>query len=67
MLNLLTAVVLEGYSSTNKEHTGAVTSDHFNELIAEWVCYDPNATGWIDVKNLIFLIFGLSEPLGRYE
>lgn len=65
MLNLLTAVVLEGYSSTNKEHTGAVTSEHFNKLIKEWVYYDPNATGWIDVKDIIFLIFGLDEPLGK--
>ena len=26
MLNLFIAVVLEGFSSTNKEHTGVVTS-----------------------------------------
>ena len=57
MLNLFIAVVLEGFSSTNKEHTGAVTSEHFNELIELWVDYDPNATGWIDVRDLIFLIY----------
>lgn len=65
MLNLFIAVVLEGFSSTNKEHTGAVTSEHFNELIELWVDYDHKATGWIDIKDLIFLIFQLSEPLGR--
>ena len=40
MLNLFIAVVLEGFSSTNKEHTGAVTSEHFNELQELWVNYD---------------------------
>ena len=65
MLNLLTAVVLEGYASTNKEHTGAITSFHFNELIKQWVYYDPNATGWIDVQDIIFLVFKLNEPLGK--
>lgn len=65
MLNLFIAVVLEGFSSTNKEHTGAVTSEHFNELQELWVNYDQMATGWIDVKDLIFLIYQLSEPLGR--
>jgi len=33
MLNLFVAVVIEGFSSTNKEHTGVVTSEHYNELL----------------------------------
>ena len=40
MLNLFIAVVLEGFSSTNKEHTGSVTSEHFNDLIDKWIHYD---------------------------
>jgi hypothetical protein len=66
MLNLFIAVVLEGFSSTNKEHTGSVTSEHFNDLIDKWIHYDQEATGWIDVRDLIFLIYELSEPLGRF-
>ena len=65
MLNLFVAVVIEGFSSTNKEHTGVVTSEHYNELITKWVDYDTAASGWIDVRNLIFLIYELNEPLGR--
>ena len=65
MLNLFIAVVLEGFSSTNKEHTGTVTSEHFNELTKLWIYYDPHATGFIPVRDLIFLIYELSEPLGR--
>lgn len=33
MLNLFIAVVLEGFSSTNKEHTGVVTSGNYAEFI----------------------------------
>ena len=65
MLNLLIAVVLEGFSSTNKEHTGVVTTDHLNDLITIWQVYDPEARGFIQLKDLIFLIYGLDEPLGK--
>lgn len=65
MLNLFIAVVLEGYSSTNKMHQGAVKSDDYELLLEKWVDYDYNATGWIDVHDLIFLIYELNEPLGR--
>jgi hypothetical protein len=64
MLNLFIAVVLEGFSSTNKEHTGVVTSEHFQELLNKWEFYDPHATGFIEVENLIFLIYELPDPLG---
>lgn len=36
MLNLFIAVVLEGFSSTHKEHTGTVTSEDYAKLIELW-------------------------------
>lgn len=65
VLNLIIAVVLEGFSSTNKEHTGLVSSQHFNELVEKWTFYDEEATGFILIENLIFLIYELNDPLGR--
>ena len=65
MLNLFMAVVLEGYCSTNKEHTGAITQEILNLLVEHWVDYDPLATGWIDLKDVIFLIYEVNEPLGK--
>jgi hypothetical protein len=47
MMNLFIAVIIEGYASTNKEHTGIVTSENFKDLIFKWMFYDKNATGWI--------------------
>ena len=64
MLNLFTAVVLEGFSSSNKEHTGTVTSEHYNELITHWQTYDKSGSGWITLRDLIFLLFELNAPFG---
>ena len=65
MLNLFIAVVLEGFSSTNKEHTGVVTSQHYNEFIEKWTFYDEEASGWIKLEDLIFLIYELQPPIGK--
>jgi len=64
MLNLFMAVVIEGFASANKEHTGAVTAEMMNMLVTHWMDYDPDASGWINVKDLIFLVFEVKEPLG---
>ena len=65
MLNLFIAVVLEGFSSTNKEHTGVVTSKHYSQFISHWITYDEDATGWIKLEDLIFFLYELNQPLGR--
>lgn len=65
MLNLFIAVVLEGFSSTNKEHTGEVNSEDFAKLIELWSVFDKKATGWIGINDLCFLVFMLDEPLGH--
>jgi len=56
-LNLFVAVVLEGYKSTNKEQSGGISFAMLNELVETWVEFDPEASGWISVKDLIFLVF----------
>jgi len=33
-------------------------------LIEIWKDYDPNATGWITIKDLIFVMCELLPPLG---
>lgn len=65
MLNLFIAVVIEGFSTSYKEHTNSVRSEHFTALIKLWEYYDPKGTGWIGVNELMFLVFELDEPLGR--
>lgn len=68
MLNLFIAVVLEGFSSTNKEHTGIVTQENYVEFVEKWLTYDCGATGWIKLNDLVFLMLELGPPLGKkYE
>jgi hypothetical protein len=65
MLNLFIAVVLEGYMATLKDHIGIVSAEMLDDLVDTWVDYDPEATGWISVKDLIFLVYDVREPLGK--
>ena len=65
MVNLFVAVVLEGFSSTNKEHTGFIHSLHFEELLEKWTAYDEDATGWIKMEDICFLVHEVEYPLGR--
>ena len=65
MINLLMAVVIEGFHSFNKEHTGAITFELLSNLVEHWVDYDPKATGWIDVKDVAFLVCDVNDPMGK--
>ena len=64
MLNLFIAVVVEGFASTNKEHTGTVTSVDYQKFVDQWLLIDHNATGWISLENIVFLLHELDAPLG---
>ena len=66
MLNLFIAVVLQGFSSTNKEHTGVVcNAESYAQFINLWLTYDADASGWIKVSDLVFLLLELGPPLGK--
>lgn len=67
MLNLFIAVVIEGFSSTNKEHTGVITQKDYQDFIDHWLEFDREATGWIYLEDLIFLMHKISAPLGFIE
>jgi len=34
-------------------------------LIDYWQEYDPDATGWITMQDLVFLLYELPQPLGK--
>lgn len=64
MLNLFIAVVIEGFGSVNKEHTGAVTHKDYENFLDAWLCFDHEATGWISLEDVIYFVYILDEPLG---
>lgn len=65
MLNLFIAVVIEGFGSVNKEHTGIVTHKDYDIFLDAWLHFDCEATGWISLDDVVFFIFILDEPLGK--
>ena len=67
MLNLFIAVVIEGFSSVNKEHTGVVTHKDYVKFVDAWLNFDHDASGWISLEDLVFFMFILESPLGRKD
>lgn len=65
VMNLSVAAVIEGLDTAKKENMGIVEGDEITLLTQLWSDYDPYATGWITMKDLIFLLYELPPPLGR--
>ena len=66
-LNLFIAIILEGYEETQEKDSrlfNQQTQDHFRQV---WSKYDPDATTYIQIKDLKPLLFDLGEPLGWDE
>ena len=64
IMNLTVAAVINGLQSARKETIGAVNKEHVSILVEKWAEYDPKATGWISVTDLVFLLYELPEPMG---
>ena len=65
IMNLSVAAVIEGLDTAKKENMGIVEGDEIERLIEYWQDYDPQATGWIKMTDLVFLLYELPPPLGK--
>ena len=65
IMNLSVAAVIEGLDTAKKENMGIVEGDEIERLIEHWQDYDPHATGWITMTDLVFLLYELPPPLGK--
>jgi hypothetical protein len=65
IMNLTIAAVIEGLETAKRENTGIIQSDDMETLVLIWQDYDPMATGWISLRDLIFILYELPPPLGR--
>ena len=65
IMNLSVAAVIEGLDTAKKENMGIVQGDEIEALIDLWQDYDPYATGWITMNDLVFLLYELPPPLGK--
>jgi hypothetical protein len=64
-MNLSVAAVIEGLDTAKKENMGVVQGDEIEMLIDYWQEYDNDATGWITMSDLVFLLYELPPPLGK--
>ena len=65
IMNLSIAAVIEGLDTARKENMGIVQSDEIEVFLDYWQFYDPMASGWINLKSLVFLLYELPPPMGR--
>ena len=65
IMNLSVAAVIEGLENAKKENMGIVEGDDIEVLIDIWQDYDPTASGWISIQDLVFLLYELPPPLGK--
>jgi Ca2+-binding EF-hand superfamily protein len=65
IMNLSVAAVIEGLDTAKKENMGVVQGDEIEMLIDYWQEYDNDATGWITMSDLVFLLYELPPPLGK--
>jgi hypothetical protein len=64
IINLTVAAVIDGLASARKDINGIIKRDEVDDLITLWSEYDPTATGYIEVSDLVFLLFELPKPMG---
>ena len=64
IINLFVAIVIEGYFISEHEHVSIINQKHIDELLIKWSEYDPKGTGFIDYKNMVFLLHDLYPPIG---
>ena len=55
MFSLLMAVIIDLYQGFMTQHSGANIQDLLDRLVRAWVDFDPNATGWISLEDVVFL------------
>ncbi|TMW68744.1 hypothetical protein Poli38472_006212 [Pythium oligandrum] len=64
LLNIFVAVILEGFSNEKDRASGVLLPQHYENFVATWSVYDPEATGLLEWHLLPKLLQDLDEPLG---
>jgi len=65
IMNLSVAAVIEGLDTAKRENLGIVQGAEIELLINLWQDYDPSASGFITMTDLVFLLYELPPPLGK--
>merc|ERR1719343_1510399 len=63
-MNLIIAVVLDGFSSVQQFDTLKVFENNMMELTRRWWEKDPEHTGYLPVEEVVPLMLDIPEPVG---
>ena len=61
---MIIAIIVDNYTLTLKLNGGGIQAHHVDEYRDAWAAFDPDGTGFVNVKHLSTLIRGLPPPLG---
>ena len=65
VMNLSIGVFVDAYEAAKKDESSIIKEDIISDIFLNlWSEYDPNASGWISIDELIFFLYELPEPLG---
>lgn len=67
VLNLLLAVVVEGFAESKKENDAVINPSQIDEFLDKWAEYDPKGTGLITPEEFLFILHDLFPPIGLKE
>ena len=64
ILDLSIGVFINALSDSKKYEKSIFGRKQIENFLNIWSDYDPDSTGWIDTKQLLFLFYELPSPLG---
>jgi hypothetical protein len=63
-LNLFIAIILNGYYDSRDELNQSLNTQFFAGFKEAWASFDPDATGFIELKYFKELMFAIPAPIG---
>jgi hypothetical protein len=63
-LNLFIAIILSGFTDSSEDDSKIFNQQVKDDFREKWSKYDPDATSFIEVGSLKYLLMDLGEPLG---
>lgn len=65
VMNLSIGIFVDSLEAAKNDENSIVKKDVITDFFLNlWSEYDPDATGWINVDQLVFFLYELPEPLG---
>ena len=65
VMNLSIGIFVDSIEAAKNDENSIIKKDIITDFFLNlWSEYDPDATGWISIDELVFFLYELPEPLG---